>query len=110
MVRRVVTRLPVIRMGENKPMSDDKENVLVDAAGNPADDKARFEFSRKVIGKKVLGFRFHTMEEYEEGKLGNTIILQFEDDAQLVIAVESPAKIQMFLSMKPGETGPDWVQ
>ena len=99
-----------IRMAEDSVMSEDDDNVLTDRAGEPADEKAKFEFSRKVIGKKVLGFRFHSHEEYEEGKFGNTIVMLFEEDVQLVIAVETPAQVQMFLSMKPETSEPDWVQ
>jgi hypothetical protein len=86
----------------------DNEDVLLDAKGKPADKKAAFELERKVIGKKVIGFRFCNEEEFEPGRMGLTITLAFEDGGKLMLASES-GKVEMYLSMKDEPKVPEKV-
>jgi hypothetical protein len=78
--------------------------ALVDRDGKPADKKIGFELERKVLGRAVRGVRFCSNEEYEEGKRGMTLVLSFEDGGDFMMAVESPAKVEFFISMSEENT------
>src|SRR5689334_4219977 len=86
----------------------DEDSVLLDAEGKPADKKAAFELERKVIGKRVTGFRFCNNEEFEPGRMGVTVTLEFEDGEKLMIASES-GRVVMYLSMKDEQPTPRQV-
>jgi hypothetical protein len=89
---------------------DDENNALLDSRGKPADAKAKFELERKVIGRLVKGVRFCSKEEYEPGKTGATVMLSFEDGGDMMIAVQEPGSVEIFVSMLEGSgTKKEWA-
>lgn len=82
-------------------MAED-DNILLDSSGKPADKKFAFELERKILGRVVRGFRFHSNEPYgDEGKRGITIVMSFEDGGDMMFAVEEPGKLEILVSMTP---------
>jgi hypothetical protein len=81
---------------------DNSDDVLIDRSGNGTDDKVRFELERKVLGRKLIGLRFHSHEEFEPGRAGATLRFCFDNGESLMVACDEEG-MAILLSMDGSE-------